>query len=128
MNTATSKLPIAIIIIALTGSSACSNIRRVEPDDGEKYSYSVEAGDKLRVTFLDETIVEAKVAEVFEDGFRGQLRDGTPIEAAWADIYKVERVTFAPIKTVGATLGVIVAIPVIAAGALVYACAQSGCQ
>ncbi len=80
------------------------------------------------MTYLDETVVESTVTAVLEDGFRGTLKDRSPVEIAWADVYRVERVTFAPLKTVGATLGVIVAIPVIAAGALVYACAQSGCQ
>jgi hypothetical protein len=128
MNNASNRLQIITIIIALITGSACTNIRGIEPDTNERYSYNIEAGDKLRVTYLDETVVESTVTAVLEDGFRGTLKDRSPVEIAWADVYRVERVTFAPLKTVGATLGVIVAIPVIAAGALVYACAQSGCQ
>lgn len=125
MNKSTSTL--VFIIIALITNSACTNIRAIEPDENDRYSYSVEAGDKVRVTYLDASIVEATVTEVVEDGFRGKAKDGSQVDALWADIYKVERVTFAPIKTVGATLGVIVAIPVIAAGALVHACMESNC-
>ena len=118
----------AVLAVSLLGAGACTNTRPIEPTEEETYSYNLEPGDKIRLMFLDESVHEITVTEFSEDGVTGKRDNGSILEAQWADVYSVEQVTFAPMKTAGATLGVIVAIPIVAAGALLYGfgCGSSG--
>lgn len=120
MKDLSKKLLCTALAVSLLAASACTNTKAIAPADEAAYSYSVEIGDKIRLTFLDESAQEITVTEVLADGVIGERGNGSILEAQWADVYRVEQVTFAPMKTAGATLGVIVAIPILAAGALLY--------
>lgn len=119
------------IMLALT--SACTTMKVVEPDNGGGYSATVQPGDRIRVVTLDERAKELRVTEVTETEVRGTLtkatnvqRKGRPVAIEWADVYSVEEVKISALKTAGAGLGILVAIPIVAAGAFAGGCASVG--
>jgi hypothetical protein len=114
-------------------SVACTTIKPVYNLDDEPYASQVKAGDRVRLTYLDGRIQEINITEVSETEIRGTIHKNTPTEpkgkevvADWQDVYVVETVKISAIKTAGAAVGVVVAIPFLALGALFMGAGAAG--
>lgn len=106
-------------------SAACTTIKPVYNLDEEPFAGQVKAGDRVRLTYLDGRIQEIRITEVSETEIRGTIHKNTQthpkgkeVVADWQDIYAVETVKISAIKTAGAAVGVVVAIPFLVLGAL----------
>lgn len=106
-------------------SAACTTIKPVYNVDQDSFASQLEPGDRVRLSYLDGRVREIDVTEVNETEIKGTIHKNTQTEpkgravvADWQDIHAVETVRISAIKTVGAGIGVIVAIPFLALGAL----------
>lgn len=106
-------------------STACTTIKPVYDLDDQSIASQVEAGDRVRLTYLDGRSKEINITEVTATEIKGTIHKntgtqprGAPVVADWQDIYTVETVKISAIKTAGAAVGVVVAIPFLAVGAL----------
>jgi hypothetical protein len=106
-------------------SAACTTIKPVYDLDDEPFATQLKAGDRVRLTYLDGRSKEINITAVTETEIRGTIHKNTPFQprgaavvADWQDVHTVETVKISAIKTAGAALGVIVAIPFLALGAL----------
>lgn len=122
-----------LLTIILVFTSGCTSTRVVEPDQRGSYSAAVQPGDRIKVTTLDERVREIRVTEVTETKVQGTLtadthvqRKGRPVSIEWADVYSVQEVKVSAMKTIGAGLGVVVAVPIIAAAAFTGGCVSVG--
>lgn len=117
------------IILMISGlfflNAACTTIKPVYDLDEEPFASQVKAGDRVRLTFLDGRIQEINITEVSKTEIRGTIHKNTQTQprgrevvADWQDVYAVETVKISAIKTAGAAVGVVVAIPFLALGAL----------
>jgi len=116
-------------IILLSGlflmNAACTTIKPVYNVDQDTYASQLKPGDRVRLSYLDGRIREINVTAVSETEIKGTIHKNTQTEpkgyavtADWQDIHAVETVKISAIKTVGAGVGVVVAIPFLALGAL----------
>ena len=119
------KTSILIVAGLLLMTSACTTIKPVYNIDEDSYASKVNVGDRIRLTYLDGQTREIEVTEVSETEIRGTLCDNGPLQpkgelviADWEDIHAVETVKISAIKTAGAAVGVVVAIPFLAIGAI----------
>lgn len=110
-------------IILMT--TACTTIKPVYNVDQTTYAGQLEPGDRVRLSYLDGRIREINVTEVSETEVKGTIHKNTPSEprgravvADWQDIHAVETVKISALKTVGAGLGIVVAIPFLVVGAV----------
>lgn len=106
-------------------STACTTIKPVYDLDEEPFASQVKAGDRVRLTYLDGRIQEINITEVSKTEIRGTIHKNTrtqprgrKVVADWQDVYAVDTVKISAIKTAGAAVGVVVAIPFLALGAL----------
>ena len=106
-------------------NAACTTIKPVYNVDQDSYSSQLKAGDRVRLSYLDGRIKEIDVTEVSDTEIKGTIHKNTQTEPKghavvvdWQDVHAVETVKISAIKTVGAGVGVIVAIPFLVIGAL----------
>lgn len=106
-------------------STACTTIKPVYDLDDRPIASQVKAGDRVRLTYLDGRSKEINITEVTATEIKGTIHKntrtqprGAEVVADWQDIYTVETVKISAIKTAGAAVGVVVAIPFLAVGAL----------
>lgn len=125
MNGTGHKAMIVIMSVFFLMSTACTTIRPVYDVGGQSYASQLEAGDRVRLSYLNGMVREIDVTEVNETEIKGTIHKNTLSEprgmavvADWRDIHAVETVKISALKTTGATVGVIVAIPIMALGAL----------
>lgn len=120
-----SKASILIVTGLFLMTSACTTIKPVYNIDEESYASKIKVGDRVRLTYLDNRAIEIRVTELSKTKIEGTVHKNTRFEpkgalivADWEDIYAVETVKISAIKTAGAAVGVVVAIPFLAVGAL----------
>jgi len=106
-------------------STACTTIKPVYDLDDEPIASQVKVGDRVLLTYLDGRSKEINITEVTATEIKGTIHKntrtqpkGAEVVADWQDVYTVETVKISAIKTAGAAVGVIVAIPFLAVGAL----------
>ena len=104
-------------------TSACTTIKPVYETPEQSFEVQIEVGKKVRITYIDDVAKDIIVTEVTAKEIKGTLAKsnkvlpkGTEVVADWKDVYAVETVKVSAIKTVGAGLGIIVAIPFLAVG------------
>ena len=114
-------------------SAACTTIKPVYNIDEEPFASQVKAGDRVRLTYLDGRIQEIHITELSETEIKGTIHKNTlthpkgkEVVADWQDVYAVETVKISAIKTAGAAVGVVVAIPFLALGALFMGAGAAG--
>ena len=114
-------------------NAACTTIKPVYDLDEEPFASQVKAGDRVRLTYLDGRIQEINITEVSKTEITGTIYKNTQTQpkgkvvvADWQDIYTVETVKISAIKTAGAAVGVVVAIPFLALGALFMGAGAAG--
>jgi len=118
-------------LFLLTG--ACTTVKPIYETSGQSFETQIDVGEKVRITYLDEASRDILVTEVSAAEIKGTLAKaskvqprGTMIIADWRDVYAIESVKVSPIKTVGAGLGIIVAIPILAVGGVLAVAASGG--
>lgn len=106
-------------------NAACTTIKPIYDVNQESFASQLKEGDRVRLSYLDGRVKEINVTAVSETEIKGTIRKNTQREpkgyaivADWRDIHAVETVKISAIKTIGAGVGLVVAIPFIAVGAL----------
>lgn len=127
MNRKREKIIAAFFCAVSFLNAACTTIKPIDIDAQSTYAQKIDVGDKVRLLYLDERVREIRVTEVNGQTITGKLETGGVVIADWRDIYEVERVEISPIKTAGAAVGIIIAIPVVALLALMSGCATTYC-
>lgn len=119
------KTTFLIASVLLLLNTACTTIKPIYNTDDATYSSQVKAGDRVRLTYLDGRVQEIRVTEVNEVEIKGAYYKntlhhpkGAELTADWQDVQAVERGKISAVKTAGAGLGIVVAIPFIALGLL----------
>lgn len=125
MNKILTKTTILMLSGLFLMNAACTTIKPVYDLDDEPFASQIKAGDRVRLTYLDGRIQELNITEVSKTEIKGTIYKNTQTQpkgkevvADWQDVYAIETVKISAIKTAGAAVGVVVAIPFIALGAL----------
>ena len=113
-------------------TSGCTTIKPVYSTAEQPFESQIVVGEKVRITYIDSSTKDIFVTEVSDKEIKGTLAKsnkvlpkGTGIMVDWGDVYAIETVKVSAIKTVGAGLGIIVALPIIAVGGI-FAVAAGG--
>lgn len=122
-KTALSMVCCAVLLL----NTACTTVRPIHLAEGASYAQELAAGDRVRLVYLDERVREIRISDVNEQEITGRLESGGLVIADWRDIYTAERVEISAIKTVGAAVGIVIAIPVLAALAVMSGCVTTYC-
>ncbi len=129
MQSTTIVLTSALLLL----TSACTTIKPIYSTPEQPFETQVVVGEKVRVTYLDASTKDILVTEVTDVEIKGTLTKankvlpkGAEVETEWGDVYAIETVKVSPIKTVGAGLGILVAIPIIAVGGILAVAAGGG--
>lgn len=116
-----------IIVAVLLANTACTTIKPVYNVGAESYASQVQAGDRVRLTYPNLRSREIVVTEVTETSVTGTVYKnskhepkGHVIVERWSDLDSVETVRISALKTLGAGVGVIVAIPFLVIGLLMF--------
>ena len=123
MNRINSKITLVIACFVCLMNTACTTIKPVYSDPQATIASQLKPGDRVRVTLINDRVKEINVTEVDETSIKGTVhkasttqRKGAIVEEEWADVFSVETVKISPVKTAGAAVGVVVAIPFVALG------------
>ena len=127
MKNTNRKIAIFIASLMFLANTACTTIKPVYDVGPESYASQIKVGDRVRLTYLNDRNKEINVTEVSETEIKGTIHKNTKHEpkgyeivADWRDIYSVETVKISALKTAGAGVGIIVAIPILAVGAVLF--------
>lgn len=121
------RITVTTLCMLFLLNTACTTIKPIDVDERSTYAQQIEPGDKVRLLYLDEQVREIRVVEVNDREITGKLESGGIVIADWRDIYAAERVEISPIKTAGAAVGIVVAIPVLALMAVMSGCVTTYC-
>lgn len=127
MNGIGNKAITTMASVLILFCTACTTTKPVYDVGPESYASQLKAGDRVRLSYLNGMVREIDTTEVSETEIKGTIHNNTLLEpkgmaivADWRDIHAVETVKISALKTTGATVGAIVAIPIMAVGALLY--------
>jgi len=123
MNRTNKNITLVIACLVCLMNTACTTIKPVYSDPQATIASQLSPGDRVRITLINDRVREVDVTEVDVAGIKGTIhkasttqRKGAIFEEEWADIFSVETVKISPIKTAGAAVGVVAAIPFLALG------------
>lgn len=112
MNLTIRNTVVIISSALLLLNTACTTLKPLSVDENKSYAEQVRVGDRVRLLFLNEGAREIRVRAVNETEITGELiESGAIIVTSWEDVYAVERVVVAPVKTAAAGVGLAVVIP-----------------
>ncbi|MCH8100153.1 MAG: hypothetical protein IIB74_06925 [Proteobacteria bacterium] len=107
-------------------TAACTTIKPIYADEHATLAEKIQVGDRVRLTYIDDRVKVIDVTKVSETEISGTLhkatlsqRKGAPVVADWRDVYAAERVRISVLKTAGAAVGIVAAIPFLAIGVMV---------
>lgn len=108
-------------------NTACTTIKPVYDVGQESYASQIKVGDRVRLTYPDRASREIVVTEVTETQVMGKIHKnsrhepkGYEIVESWEALDSVETVKISALKTAGAGVGVVVAIPFLVVGMLMF--------
>ncbi len=134
MNRTGRKIVILISSAMFLLNAACTTVKTIDDSEEKTYSEQIDVGDKIRLIYLDGRVRDIRVTAIDETKISGTPHDskfkraiGPGIVAEWTDVYQAERVKVSALKTAGATLGVVIAIPVIVVGAVLLCGSGAAC-
>ncbi len=123
LNSRTTAAIIASVFCMM--NTACTTIKPVYNDPQASIASQLEPGDRVRITLINDRSKDINITAVDETGIKGNIykasttqRRGAIVEEEWADVYSVETVKISPIKTAGAAVGIVAAMPFLALGAV----------
>jgi len=127
MRNKNNRISTLIIAVLMLTNTACTTIRPVYDVGESSFASQVEVGDRVRLTYPNQSSREIVVTEVTETQVKGKIHKNTRHEPKgyevveyWDDIDSVETVKVSALKTAGAGLGVVVAIPFMVVGLLMF--------
>jgi hypothetical protein len=126
MKSNSRKISITIMAgIAIMTNAACTTIKPVYDTAQTPFAAQIEPEDRIRLTYLDGRVTEIRVTEVTDKEIKGGLHKaskrqprGAEVIADWRDVDTIENVKISPLKTAGAAVGIIIAMPFLALGAV----------
>ncbi len=134
MNRTGRKIVILISSAMFLLNAACTTVKTIDDSEEKTYSEQIDVGDKIRLIYLDGRVRDIRVTAIDETKISGTPHDskfkraiGPGIVAEWTDVYQAERVKVSALRTAGATLGVVIAIPVIVVGAVLLCGSGAAC-
>jgi len=123
MNRINSRIILVIACFVCLMNTACTTIKPVYNNPQASIASQLKPGDRVRITLINDRVKEINVTEVDETGIKGTVhkasttqRKGAAVDEEWADVFSIETVKISPIKTAGAAVGVVAAIPFLALG------------
>jgi len=106
-------------------NAACTTIKPVYSDPQASIASQLTPGDRVRITLINDRVKDVDITDVDESGIKGTIHKksttqhkGAIVEEEWADVFSVETVKISPIKTAGAAVGIVAAMPFLALGAV----------
>ena len=125
MSQISRKSALVIASLFCMMNTACTTIKPVYGDPQASIASQLAPGDRVRITLINDRSKEITVTAVDASGIKGTIykasttqRKGAVVEEDWADVFSVETVKISPIKTAGAAVGIVAAIPFLALGAV----------
>jgi hypothetical protein len=123
VNQTSRKIVILVASLTCMMTTACTTIKPVYDDPQASIASQLKPGDRVRITLINDRTKEIDITEVDETGIKGLIhkssstqRKGAIVEEEWADIFSVETVKISPVKTAGAAVGIVAALPFVALG------------
>jgi hypothetical protein len=110
-----SSILIASLICMLT--TACTTIKPVYDNPQASIASQLKPGDRVRITLINDQAKEIDIKGLIHKSSSTQQK-GATVEQEWPDIFSVETVKISPIKTAGAAVGIVAALPFVALGAM----------
>jgi len=117
----------AVVIASLIClmNTACTTIKPVYNDPQASIASQLTPGDRVRITLINDRVKDVDITEVDATGIKGTIhkasmtqRKGAAVDEEWADVFSVETVKISPVKTAGAAVGIVAAIPFLALGVM----------
>ena len=106
-------------------NAACTTIKPVYGDPQATIASQLTPGDRVRITLINDRVKDVDITEVDASGIKGTIhkrsttqRKGAAVDEEWADVFSVETVKISPVKTAGAAVGIVAAMPFLALGAV----------
>lgn len=127
MNRTARVFSALIISATLFASAACTTIKPVYDVGAESFASQIQVGDRVRLTYPNQTSREIVVTEATETQVKGTIYKNTKQEPkgyeiveSWKDLDSVETVKISPLKTAGAGVGIVIAIPLLVVGLVLF--------
>ena len=125
MNGLTRKALIIFSSILFLLNAGCTSIKTIATSDETTYWQQIAVGERIRLTYLDGQVRDIHVTNINETEISGTIHQGglkrttgRGIVVDWRDVHVAERVKISAIKTAGAAVGVVAAIPILDVGAV----------
>ncbi len=125
MNGPTRKTLILLSSTLFLLSAGCTSIKTIDTGDESTYSQQIKVGERIRLTYLDGRVRDIHVTDINETEISGTIHEGglkrttgRGIVVDWRDVYVAERVKISALKTAGAAVGIVAAIPFLAVGVM----------
>jgi len=119
------RIALAIASLFCMMNTACTTIKPVYGGPEASIASQLAPGDRVRITLINDRSKEINVTAVDKTGIKGTIykasttqRKGAIVEEEWADVFSVETVKISPVKTAGAAVGIVAAMPFLALGAV----------
>jgi hypothetical protein len=123
MNQTSRKSAVVIASLICLTNAACTTIKPVYENPQASFASQLKPGDRVRITLINDRVKEFNITAIDETGIKGTIhkasttqRKGAIVEEEWADIFSVETVKVSAVKTAGAAVGVVAALPFLALG------------
>jgi hypothetical protein len=133
MNQTSRRTTIVIASLICIMNAACTTIKPVYDGPAASIASQLKPGDRVRLTFINDRTKDVSITEVDEIGIKGLIykasntqRKGATVDEEWAEIFSVETVRLSPVKTAGAAVGIVAALPFVALGFLFMGAGAGG--
>lgn len=125
MNGLTRKALILLSSTLFLLSAGCTSIKTIDTAEETTYSQQIEVGERIRLTYLDGRVQDIHVTNINATEITGTIHQGglkrttgRGIVVDWRDVHVAERVKISALKTAGAAVGIVAAIPFLAVGVM----------
>lgn len=125
MNSLTRKTLILLSSALFLLSAGCTSIKTIDTAEETTYSQQIEVGERIRLTYLDGRVQDIHVTNINATEISGTIHQGglkrttgRGVVVDWRDVHLAERVKISALKTAGAAVGIVAAIPFLAVGVM----------
>jgi len=125
MNGLTRKALILLSSTLFLLNAGCTSIKTIDTAEETTYSQQIEVGERIRLTYLDGRVQDIHVTNINANEISGTIHQGglkrttgRGVVVDWRDVHLAERVKISALKTAGAAVGIVAAIPFLAIGVM----------
>lgn len=125
MNSLTRKALILLSSTLFLLNAGCTSIKTIDTAEETTYSQQIEVGERIRLTYLDGRVQDIHVTNINATEISGTIHQGglkrttgRGVVVDWRDVHLAERVKISALKTAGAAVGIVAAIPFLAVGVM----------